>query len=372
MDILWPDSSRSAASNNLRKTLHAARRNLDPTAGFGYLASEDESLVLCPGGDLWVDVDAFEEAAATARRSRDPAAYRATLHLYASDLLPEDRYETWAEGRREELRRLYLALIVELAELYMAREKWGPAVEALSRAIAVEPTNEQAHVSLMQLHALSGRAPQALTQYEQLRKALSIRFGTEPGVTTRQLRDEIVAGEFSSPSPAKLPPEEPPAGNHNLPATRTSFVGRERDILEIERSLAMTRLLTLAGAGGSGKTRLALEVARDLVGAYPDGVWLAELAPLSEGTLVPQVVARALKVHEQPGRLLTDTLVESLREKKLLLVLDNCEHLANSVAHLLDTLLDSCPRLRVLVTSREALRMEGEALWRVVSLCSRH
>ena len=93
MDILWPDSGRKAASNSLRKTLHAARTTLDPAEGSGYLASEDESLVLCPGSDLWLDVDAFEEAAASARRARDPAAYRAALELYADELLPGDRYE---------------------------------------------------------------------------------------------------------------------------------------------------------------------------------------------------------------------------------------------------------------------------------------
>src|SRR3954452_18440311 len=121
MDLLWPDSSRSAASNSLRKTLHAARRTLDQAEGLRYLASEDESLVLCPRGDLWVDVDAFEDAAAAARRSPDPAAYRAALDLYTGELLPEDRYEAWAESRREELRRTFLSLLGELAGIYEQR-----------------------------------------------------------------------------------------------------------------------------------------------------------------------------------------------------------------------------------------------------------
>src|SRR5829696_4043283 len=98
-------------------------------------------------------------------------------------------------------------------------------------------------------------------------------------------------------------------------------------MLELKRQLAMTRLLSLTGAGGSGKTRLALEVARGLVGAYPDGVWLVQLATLSEGELVPQVVARVMGVKEKPDQLLTDTLVEALRDRNLLLVIDNCEHL---------------------------------------------
>jgi non-specific serine/threonine protein kinase len=114
-----------------------------------------------------------------------------------------------------------------------------------------------------------------------------------------------------------------------------------------------------------GKTRLALEVASDLVGAYPDGVWLVELAPLTEEVLVPQAVAKAVNVSEQPDRPLTETLVDALREKKLLMVLDNCEHLVEAAAHLVDVLLSSCPHLRVVATSREALVLEEELLWRM-------
>jgi predicted ATPase len=136
-------------------------------------------------------------------------------------------------------------------------------------------------------------------------------------------------------------------------------------MVEIKRHLAMTRLLTLTGAGGSGKTRLALEVARDLVGAYPDGVWLAELAHLSQGEFVPQALAEAVGVHGQPGRPLTDTLVDALRAKKMLLILDNCEHLIDAVVSLVASLLDSCPQLRILTTSRQALGAVGEVIWPV-------
>src|SRR3954447_16131735 len=155
---------------------------------------------------------------------------------------------------------------------------------------------------------------------------------------------------------------------HNLPSPRSSFVGRERETEEVERELAMTRLLTLTGVGGSGKTRLALEVARRLVKAYPDGVWLMELAPLSEAALVPKAVAEALRVPERPTEPLTDTLAEILRDRQLLLILDNCEHLLEASARLVDALLDSCPHLRILATSREALGVEGEIRWVVPQL----
>jgi predicted ATPase/DNA-binding CsgD family transcriptional regulator len=154
----------------------------------------------------------------------------------------------------------------------------------------------------------------------------------------------------------------------NLPAARSSFVGREREMAEIGRGLASTRLLTLTGAGGSGKTRLALQVARRLVAEYPDGVWLVELAPLSEGALVPKEVAEALGVSERPAQPLTGTLAEVLRDRELLLLVDNCEHLLQATAHLIDSLLDSCPHLSILATSREAIGVEGEARWLVPPL----
>ena len=371
MEVLWPDLGMRAASNNLRQTLHAARRTLDPAAGSRYLACHDESLVLCREGSLRVDVEVFEEAARTARRSQDPAAYRAVLDLYAGELLPADRYEEWTENRREYLQGLYLTLLIELAGLYEERGEYGPAVETLRSAVTEEPNLEKAHASLMRLYALLDQRGEALAQYERLRQGLSGRLSTEPGATTQRLRDKIAAGEFSSPrtSLTGLPQEEPPdASRHNLPAPRTSFIGRAQELLEVKRHLAMTRLLTLTGTGGSGKTRLALEVARDLVGTYPDGVWLIELAPLSEGALVAQAFAAALGVREQPGRLLADTLVDALRGRSLLLVIDNCEHLVDEAARLVETLLDTCPDLRVMVTSREALGVEGELAWRVPSL----
>jgi predicted ATPase/DNA-binding CsgD family transcriptional regulator len=137
---------------------------------------------------------------------------------------------------------------------------------------------------------------------------------------------------------------------------------------EVKQALAVTRLLTLTGTGGSGKTRLALEMARDLVEAYSDGVWLVELAPLSEQDLVPKAVAEALEVPERPAEPLGNTLADVLQSRKLLLVLDNCEHLLEATARLVDSLLDSCPRLRILATSREALGVEGEMRWPVPPL----
>jgi predicted ATPase/DNA-binding SARP family transcriptional activator/DNA-binding CsgD family transcriptional regulator len=372
MNLLWPDLQLGAATNNLRQALHAARWILEPRTNSDsaslHLARSGELLELCPSGMLWVDVEAFEEAAAVARRSGEPEAYRAALDLYAGDLLPGNRYEGWAEERREGLLRTYLALLLDLARLYEERDRVEDAIEVLRRVVVAEPTGEEAHARLMRLYALSGRSGEALGQYERLREALCRELGAEPGAASRLLREEILAGRFpySQPSRAGHPPEElPNAGRHNLPAPRSSFVGREHDLVQVKRTLAMTRLLTLIGTGGAGKTRLALEVVKDLVGAYPDGVWLVELAGLSEPELLPQEVADTLNVREQEDHPLIDTLVETLSGKKLLLVLDNCEHLVDAAARLSDALLNSCPYLRVLATSREPLGIMGEISWQV-------
>ena len=368
MDLLWPRLGPRSAANNLHRTLHSARRVLDPdhltATGSPYLRLRGEQLELCPGGPLWVDVGVFEEAAAKARRLRDPAAYRAAVDLYAGELLPEDRYEPWAEERREGLRQLYISLLLEVAGLH---EEPGPAIEALQRVVAEQPTHEGAHVGLMRLFARGGRHDEALDQYERLRGNLGRNLGGEPGAASRRLRDEILAGRYPPPSTpdgrrARLARD---GRRDNLPIRRTSFIGRDRELVALKRVLAMTRLLTLTGAGGCGKTRLALEAAGDLVGAYPDGVWLVELAEFSDPALVVQRVAETLGVREQPGRPLAATLADALRTKDLLLVLDNCEHLIEASARLADTLLEGCTGLRILATSREALNVPGEVVWRV-------
>jgi predicted ATPase/DNA-binding SARP family transcriptional activator/DNA-binding CsgD family transcriptional regulator len=377
MNLLWPELDARAASNNLRQALHWARHALEPAQGASssFLARRGDLLVMCPGRSLWVDIEAFEDAASAARRSREPGVYRTALDLYAGELLPEDRYEEWAEERREALRGTYLGLLLELAELYEKRGEMAKAVEALKRVVAEESTHEEAHVGLMRLYALTGRRVEALRQYERLQESLSRRAAAEPDPASRRLYEEIAAERFPpvhSP-PAGYPSEESSAARrHNVPVARSSFVGRERELVEVKRELSMTRLLTLTGAGGSGKTRLALEVIRDLVGAYLDGVWVVELAPLSEPELVPQAVASALGVREKPSRPLIDDLADHISKKDLLLVLDNCEHVIDAAARITDTLLSACLRLKVLATSREALRVGGEVVWQVPPLSMPH
>lgn len=155
---------------------------------------------------------------------------------------------------------------------------------------------------------------------------------------------------------------------NNLPVQLTSFVGRERERAEIRPLLEKTHLLTLTGAGGTGKTRLSLQLAADVLETFADGVWFVELAPLSEPALVPQTVAMALNVSEPPGRPILDALIDYLKNRNLLLILDNCEHLIAWCAGLADTLLRACPNLKIVASSREALGISGEATYQVPSL----
>ncbi|MCL6508685.1 MAG: adenylate/guanylate cyclase domain-containing protein, partial [Bryobacteraceae bacterium] len=155
---------------------------------------------------------------------------------------------------------------------------------------------------------------------------------------------------------------------NNLPIQLTSFIGREREMREVKGLLTQTRLLTLTGSGGCGKTRLALQVAADLLEDYPDGVWFIDLSVLTDPALVPSTACATLGIHEEPGRPALTTLAEALKPRTLLLILDNCEHLVGACAQLAETLLQTCPNLRILATSREALGIAGEVAWRVPSL----
>jgi transcriptional regulator with XRE-family HTH domain len=155
---------------------------------------------------------------------------------------------------------------------------------------------------------------------------------------------------------------------HNLPLAVTSFVGRESEVPEISEVLATTRLLTLAGVGGCGKTRLGVEVARGVMPQYVNGVWLVELGPITDPALVTPRVATVLGVRETAASPLLQSLIDALRPRRLLLILDNCEHVLEACAELLDGLLRTCPDVRVLATSREPIGMAGEVVWRVPSL----
>ncbi len=197
MDLLWPELDPKAAANNLRHALHVARRTLEKPSGASAsprsLLLSGEVLELCPGVTLWVDVEAFEWAVESARRAREPTAYRAALDLYAGDLLPEDRYEEWAELHRRRLRETHLSLLLGLAHRYEESTEHDSAAEVLQRVVEEEPLREEAHAGLMRLHALFGRMRGGLAQYDRLERTLR-EVGAEPAASTRALREEIASG----------------------------------------------------------------------------------------------------------------------------------------------------------------------------------
>jgi predicted ATPase/DNA-binding SARP family transcriptional activator len=355
MERLWPEGP--PAGNSLHQVLYTARRALG-TAPVR-LAMRD-SVVTLDGDALWVDVDAFETQAGAARSSRTADAYRAALALYGGELLPEDRYEDWSHARRDALRETQLALLVELAALQAESGERVAAVETLQRAIVEDPLHEAAHRELMRLFAVDGRGQQALAQYQQLRDVLGRELGADPDPQTRELYRAILAGQHHAEAAGGSP--------SHLPRQLTGFVGRARELAELERLLARSRLLTLTGPGGSGKTRLALELAARREPRFDQGARLVELAPIRDPALAVGETARALGVQLRSGDDPVAALVAQVQDASLLLVLDNCEHLIDACAALADALLRSCPNVCVLATSRERLRIPGEAAWRVPSL----
>jgi predicted ATPase/DNA-binding SARP family transcriptional activator len=369
LELLWP--GEDPAANSLHQVLYTARRALGPEAGERLVLRDD--VVALAGADLWIDVDAFERAAADARRQRTIEAYRAACDLHVGELLPEDRYEDWTTARRESLRETYLALFVEQAELQSQAGDALGAIATLQRAIVDAPLHELAHRALMRLFAADGRRQQALTQYQQLRDALRRELEADPDPETRALYREILAAQHeepeaepSQPRPAASTAARPLASQ--LPRQLTSFVGRERELAELERLLGHAPLLTLTGPGGCGKTRLSLELAARRAEDFEAGVRVVELASISDPALVVDQTATALGVFTRSEGDPVEGLARQVGDQQLLLVLDNCEHLIDACAQLADRLLRECPGLRVLATSRERLRIEGEVAWRVPSL----
>jgi predicted ATPase/DNA-binding SARP family transcriptional activator len=376
-ELLWPDRQPEAAANNFHQALYVARRALEAAGAdaSAVLPLRDDMLALDPQATVEIDVDAFEEAAARARETGELDDYRRALALHGGELLPEDRFEAWATGRRDALNEAHLTLLLELSARLTESGDAPGAIEVLEQAVVVDPLHEAAHRALMRLFAKAGRRQAALAQYHQLRGALRRDLEAEPDPQTARLYRALLRGE-PDPEPPEQEPTRPKAREpldaaarrHNLPIALTSFVGRDRELAEVARLLGRNRLVTLTGAGGSGKTRLALEAARARAPECPDGVWLVELAGLSDPALVPEATASALGLNLSSQRPSLEDLSAQVGERSVLLILDNCEHLVSACATLAGHLLAACPELRVLATSREPLRVPGEVTWRVPSL----
>lgn len=238
----------------------------------------------------------------------------------------------------------------------------------LTRVLTAQPVHEGAVRAQMAVLARMGRRSEALARYERLVDDLLETFGTNPDPQTVALFRELLTG-----SPVAVRPRTAVANPARedigwLPTPLTSFIGRQRELVDVERLTGHARLLTLTGAGGSGKTRLAVQAARAIRSRYPDGVWFVDLATVGESLLVVDAVAEALRLDPGGASDRGSALVDQLRHRRLLVVLDNCEHLLAACARLVAAVITGCPGVDVLATSREPLHTHGEYTFRVPSL----
>jgi len=365
--LLWPDTTEAQARTNLRQLLHGLKQTLPEADHF--LSTSAKTVQWRPNAPFRLDVAEFEQACALAEAAAqqgDLHAQRGALEqavaFYHGDLLPSC-YDDWIWPERERLRQ---ALTEVLERLLLLLESQGQPRAALAfgqRLLRHDPLREETYRILMRLYAACGDRAGVRRVYHTCVSVLERELAVGPSAATREAYEQALKGEAQVQ--IVMPPQP---STTNLPIQLTSFVGRKRELAELARLLSSTHLLTLTGPGGTGKTRLALEMAMNLLGEYPHGVWLVELASLADPTLVAQTVASTLGVREQPQRSIRDALMDFVRAKTLLLILDNCEHLIEACAHLTETLLRAAPRLKIVASSREALGIAGETAYRVPSL----
>jgi predicted ATPase/DNA-binding SARP family transcriptional activator len=347
--------------SHLRKALAGTDATIE-TRRPGYV------LVVAPTA---IDARRFEQlvARADARLDADPAdaaaLLREALALWRGPALADFAFESFASVEASRLDELRLRALEQRIEADLALGRAGDVVAELEALVAEHPLREGFWRQLMLALYRTGRQSEALRAYRRAGDHLRDELGLEPGVALQRLEQAILVQD------ELLDVEEQPVAAAPtvtvLPKPLTSFVGREREVAEVRGLLERARLVSLTGAGGTGKTRLALETAARASAAV-EGVWLVELAGLVDPTLVPGAVASALGLHEETDRSTEAILIEALADRDCILVVDNCEHLLQPVAELCARLLSACARLRVLATSREPLNVGGEIAWPVPTL----
>lgn len=333
------------------------------------------------GYELRVPAEALDSArferlvaAARAQLPSEPGAaattFREALSLWRGPALAGFEDEAFARAERVRLEELRLAAVEDRIEAELLMGQHAGVVGELQSLVTEHPTRERLTAQLMRALYGAGRQADSLQAYGRLREHLAGELGIDPSPELRGLERAVLRQELEEASDRSVPALEEivPAGRHNLPVILSRFVGREKERRRVAELLEASRLLTLTGAGGVGKTRLALEVARALLLLFPDGVLLAELAPLSDPTLMAPQLAAQLDLLPARGQSAPAALVDHLSRRRMLLVFDNCEHLLAAVGTLVDTLVRGCPLLTIMATSRERLGVAGETVWRVPSL----
>jgi predicted ATPase/DNA-binding SARP family transcriptional activator len=361
VDAVWEDDLPADHVHALQSLVSRLRRSL----------GDAELVAPAPGGyrlDVEVDVDRFERLAGEggAALGGDPERAARLLHealaLWRGPALADLADYRFAAAAAARLDGLRVAALADRIEADLALGRADRLVGELEALCAEHPLHERLAGQLIAALYAAGRQADALAAYERVRARLADELGVPPSPELQAAHLAVLRGE-----PAAVAPKA--AARSNLPAPVTSFVGREREIEQIGELLGRSRLVTLVGPGGAGKTRLAREAVAGWVDRVADGVWMVELAPVTADVEVVPAVLGALGLRDATlsdrplaARDGLERLLDVLADREAIVVLDNCEHLIAAVAELAERLLAACPRLRVLATSREALAIAGESL----------
>ena len=369
--LLWPEYSERAARDSLRNALANLRQAIaDHQADPPFLLSDRETIQFQSSSDHWLDLRAFERylnpdnpPLTNLSPQSEVENLKSAVELYRGDFLQgfsltdSPAFDEWTLLRRKNLRREVVNACSRLAQTFDLREDFEQACIYAYKLVDIEPWHEETHRQLMRLLATSGQRVAALAQYEACCQSLQKELEVEPDLETIQLYEKIRDGEIKGSAQRKQL-------LHNLPAMLSRFVGRENELEELKRRLEDPgcRLLTLVGPGGYGKTRLAIEAARGQIEHFKHGVYLVPLAGIQAPDAVPLAIGQALSFSFGADREPWQQILDYLRGKKALLVMDNFEHLLPG-AQMLVELLHNAPGVKILATSRFRLNVLDENLF---------
>lgn len=366
VDWIWGDFPPADSANALQRLVSRLRKALPGEVVEG----QTEGYRLRIAADA-VDAVRFERLVAAARAGAEDDPHRMrllreALGLWRGAAMQDVGLQDSAafDATVARLDGLRLTATEDRVDAEVALGRGAQVVTELTDLVAAHPVRERLVAALMRALVASGRPSEALLVYQRAREALADALGVDPSPELAALHLALLRGELSRPETSR---------KTNLRAELTSYVGKDADVAAVRGLVAEHRLTTVIGPGGSGKTRLATETARTLLGELPDGAWLVELAPIgADGDLAQSAVTgfglRDALLGDSPHASLTDRLVSAIRDKDALLILDNCEHVIEQAAAFAHRLLGECRRLRILATSREPLGITGEALWLVEPL----
>jgi predicted ATPase/DNA-binding SARP family transcriptional activator len=401
LGLFWPDYPEDSARHSLRQALFNLRSQLgDLTASTPYLLITRDTVQFNPRSDYTLDLAEFNKNYLLCKDSLGkavpevgidavdhcPEGLEEMVKLYRGEFLQDffladcDKFEDWALLQRENLHQRMLDALSYLADFYELHNDLQAARQFAARQLELDPWREEAYRQLMRLLALEGQRSAALAQYEICKRVLADELDVEPSAETRELYEQIRSGTLArpdtlQPQPA-APAQPPPAPLHNLPLQLTPFVGREAELARLSELIANPdcRCITLVGQGGIGKTRLALQAAGEHAADFAHGVAFVPLASVGSVEGVIPAITGAIQFSLYGPSAPKVQLLNYLHEKQLLLILDNLEHLLVSEVHqaymaeLLVELLQHAPGVKLLLTSREALELQGEWIFEVQGL----